>query len=386
MIVHYDCRHFLGYKPCRFRRGCEQCPYYAPFGTRILIIKLAAMGDVLRTTPLLRGLREAYPASHITWLTEAGVIPMLQGMPEIDRLLAYNYESALQLQSEAFDQLYCFDKEPKATGLAMQIRAARKSGFGLGEFGNVISLSRESEYAFELGISDELKFRQNQKTYPELVYECAGLPYPCPQEYLVTDLSAEISEARDRLAGQGVSDEDLKIGLNTGAGEVFATKKWTVAGYAGLAGRLVEELGAKVLLLGGSSEKGRNAEIAASVRHPLLDTGTDNPIRRFSGIVGNCDLVVTGDTLAMHIAIGLRIPVLVILGSTCHQEIELYGRGAKVVSDFDCSPCYLSTCTKDVTCMDAIQADTVFAEAARLIGVFCPGKARPGQRDSGAPS
>jgi heptosyltransferase-2 len=77
--------------------------------------------------------------------------------------------------------------------------------------------------------------------------------------------------------------------------------------------------------------------------------------------------MVTGDTLAMHIAIGLGVPVLVILGSTCHQEIELYGRGAKIISDFDCSPCYLRDCPKEKTCMEAISADQVFAVAANLI-------------------
>ncbi len=78
--------------------------------------------------------------------------------------------------------------------------------------------------------------------------------------------------------------------------------------------------------------------------------------------------MVTGDTLAMHIAIGLKVPVLVILGSTCPQEIELYGRGAKIVSDFECSPCYLSVCPKEVTCMDATSADVVFDAARKLLG------------------
>jgi len=54
------------------------------------------------------------------------------------------------------------------------------------------------------------------------------------------------------------------------------------------------------------------------------------------------------------------VPVVVILGPTCHQEIELYGRGAKIVSDFECSPCYLSICPKDITCMEATPADLVF--------------------------
>src|SRR5512138_2244669 len=131
MIVRYDCRWFLGHKPCRFRRLCDGCPHYAPFGKRILIIKLAAMGDVLRTTPLLRGLRERNPICHITWLTESNVVPILSGIAEIDRLLPYTPDTVLQMEVETFDELYCFDKEPRASALAMKIRAERKVGFGM---------------------------------------------------------------------------------------------------------------------------------------------------------------------------------------------------------------------------------------------------------------
>jgi ADP-heptose:LPS heptosyltransferase len=367
MFVHYDCRHFLGHKPCIFRRPCDGCPEYRPSGIRILIIKLAAMGDVLRTTPLLRGLKRAHPDSHITWLTETKVIPMLKGIPEIDQLLAYDLESILQLQCRSFDQLYCFDKEPKASALAMKITAGWKTGFGLTEYGNVMPLSKQSEYTFELGINDELKFRQNRKPYPELIFECAGLDYPGPQEYVFPDLSGEIEAARRFLEARGAAPGSLKVGLNTGAGDIFATKKWTEEGYVHLANRLVEDCGAQVLLLGGPAEVERNARIRAAARHPLIDTGTSNPVRNFAGIVANCDLMVTGDTLAMHIAIGLHVPVLVILGSTCAHEIELYGRGAKIVSDFECSPCYLSVCPKQVTCMDATPADLVFDTARKLL-------------------
>jgi ADP-heptose:LPS heptosyltransferase len=368
MIVHHDCRYFLGHKPCKFKRPCDGCTEYSPFGTRILIIKLAAMGDVLRTTPLLRGLKRAHPESHITWLTEPKVVPMLKGISEIDRLLAYDAETVLQLEGESFDQLYCFDKEPKASALAMKIRAGWKTGFGMTEYGSVMPLSRESEYTFELGINDELKFRQNRKTYPELIFECAGLDYPAPQEYVFPNLSAEIEAGCQLLAERGVSNADVKVGLNTGAGDIFATKKWTEHGYVELANRLVEKCGAKVILLGGPAEAERNARIAAAARHPLIDAGTANPVRAFAGIVANCDLMVTGDTLAMHIAIGMKVPVLVILGSTCEQEIELYGRGAKIVSDFECSPCYLSVCPKPVTCMDATPVEVVFEKARRLLG------------------
>jgi ADP-heptose:LPS heptosyltransferase len=367
MIAHYDCRHFLGYKPCIFKRECDGCPEYSPYGKRILVIKLAAMGDVLRTTPLLRGLKRAYPDCNITWLTEPNVLPMLQGISEIDRLLAYSSESVLQMEIESFDEVYCFDKEPRATALVMKIHAGRKVGFGMSPFGNVMPLNKESEYAFELGINNPLKFHLNKKTYPELIFECAGLQYPEPQEYIFPDLSAEIEEAGSFLESLGLPPGSPKIGLNTGAGDVFATKKWTEEGYAELANRLIEDFGLNILLLGGPCEVERNARIARLARYPLVNTGNDNSIRRFCGIIGNCDLVVTGDTLAMHLAIGLKVPVLLLLGPTCHQELELYGRGAKVISDIECSPCYLSVCPRKISCMQAIQPEVVFKAASGLI-------------------
>jgi len=366
-MIHHDCRHFLGYKPCRFRCTCEGCSHYSPFGKRILIIKLAALGDVLRTTPLLRGLRANNPDCHITWLTEPNVIPMLQGIGEIDRLLPYAQEAVLQLEMEAFDEVYCFDKEPKATALAMKIPAERKVGFGMNRTGSVIPLNQESDYTYRLGIDDNLKFRINTKTYPELIFECAAIPYTKPQEYLLPDFAGEIEEASAGLLKKGVKPQDLKIGFNTGAGEVFATKKWTEEGYTRLADRMTKELGAKILLLGGPGETDRNRRIAAAVQNPVFDSGNDNPIRKFAGIVGNCSLMITGDTLAMHIAIGLKVPVVVMLGPTCHQEIELYGRGAKMISDFACSPCYRSSCPNQVTCMDAVSVDAVFDCAAKLL-------------------
>ncbi len=367
MIVHHDCRFFLGYKPCIFRRLCESCPHYAPFGSRILIIKLAATGDVLRTTPLLRGLQHAYPDCHITWLTESHAVPLLQGVDLIDRLLPYSCENILQLRHETFDQLYCLDKEPKATALAMEIQAKERSGFGMSRYGNVMPLNAGSQYAFELGIDDELKFRINSKTYPELIFECAGLLYPEPQEYVLPDLTSEITAGREHLQSLGVGPGELKIGLNTGASEAFATKKWTEEGYAELAGLLAGRMQARVLLLGGPAETERNARIASAAAKKPVNAGTHHTIRRFAGIIGNLDLLVTGDTLAMHIAIGLRVPVLVILGATCHREIELYGRGDVIVSDFDCSPCYFSECPKETNCMQAIRASEVYEATARLL-------------------
>ena len=58
--VRIDCRLFRGDIPCSPGAICENCPDYEPMGKKILILKLGAIGDVLRTTPVLPELHNAH--------------------------------------------------------------------------------------------------------------------------------------------------------------------------------------------------------------------------------------------------------------------------------------------------------------------------------------
>ena len=64
-----DCRLFTGYKPCRYKRSCQDCPHYDPVKSRIAILSLEAMGAVLRSTCLLEPIKRKFPNSHISWFT-----------------------------------------------------------------------------------------------------------------------------------------------------------------------------------------------------------------------------------------------------------------------------------------------------------------------------
>jgi ADP-heptose:LPS heptosyltransferase len=127
----------------------------------------------------------------------------------------------------------------------------------------------------------------------------------------------------------------------------------------------------QIILLGGPNEEVRNRKIAELTKAQVINTGCDNSITEFAGIVSCCDLMITGDTLAMHIAIALKVPILLIIGSTSHAEIELYGRGSKIVSSKDCAPCYKKKCMITPTCMEEIDPDYVFE---KLKQIFNSGK------------
>ena len=366
-----DCRYFLGDRPCKFKRTCPGCDQYSPMGRRILIVKLAAIGDVLRTTPLLSGLKRAYPQSHITWIVDKEAFPLLRNIALIDRLLPFDYASLLPLEQETFDLIIGLEKEPRGAALVSKFKGRVKKGFGLGPEGNVLPLQKNSEYAYLLGLDDDLKFFRNKKTYPELIFEVAGLDYR--QDEYSLDLSPEdLAFAAAFAKRKGLKKGERVVGLNTGAGDVFANKAWTIEGYLQLIGRLRKEPRVQLLLLGGPKERERNSQILCRAKGGMIDSGCENTLGQFAALVNLCDVIVTGDTITLHIAIALKKKVVALFGPTCAQEIELYGRGETIISPLSCAPCYRRSCSVVPNCMESIPAE----EVMRKIRALLPGRQR----------
>ncbi len=334
---------------------------------RILIVKLGALGDVLRTTPLLTALKQKYPACRITWVVDGACRDVLEGNAHIAELLTYSPAIVDRLRSEEFDLAINLDKEKEALDSVTAAKAPLKMGFGRSASGELCALDEKSDYAYRLGIDDELKFKKNEKTYQQISFEQLGLRFN-REEYLFEVGAENLEFARKHLTSLGVDLTGKKplIGLNTGSGHRFAGKRLPVQTFADLARRFQKEANAQVLLLGGKDELERNAQIERLAAGAAVATGSHS-IRRFAGIVRCCDLVLTGDTTAMHIAIAMKTPVLTYFGSTCASEIELYGRGKKIVSTLSCAPCYKKICPIDEQCMKDMSVDILFGGAKPLL-------------------
>lgn len=352
---NFDCIKFRGYKPCVAKKLCESCDEYEPWDRKIVIVKLGALGDVMRTTPVLFAFRRKYPRAHITWVTKRNAKDMLEQTPRINRLVFVDDPDnggALRLLAEEFDELHCYDKEDAAIGLATLIKAKKKFGFHLNPQGQMAPLNKGSEYCFDLGLSDDLKFNKNEKTYQEVTYECSDLNVPHPMDPYDFVLKESDREAAKFLikrlrwdTKKGVTRPPV-IGLNTGSGKVFRTKQWLEEYFLDLAKQLKKKHKAKILLLGGEDEDARNKRLASQLKGIAHYPGCGFSIRQFAGLLEQCDAVVTGDTLAMHLTLAVGTPAVVLFGSTCEQEVDLYGLGQKIISKPSCAPCYKNECDK----------------------------------------
>jgi heptosyltransferase-2 len=212
-----------------------------------------------------------------------------------------------------------------------------------------------------MGVSDEAK-KRNTQTYQSIMGDILGLP-PGSLRYVFHLTPDETAQAERQLHSLGVQPGVAVVGLATGAGGRWPLKQWREDGFADLIGRLLATQAGKaqVVLLGGPEEREKNARLKRLLGSSVIDTGSDNPLRRFAGLIGHCDVVVTGDTLAMHLALAQGRRTVVLFGPTSRHEIELFGLGEKVYPAMDCLCCYLTACDKKPNCMDEITTSMVHA-------------------------
>jgi heptosyltransferase-2 len=98
------------------------------------------------------------------------------------------------------------------------------------------------------------------------------------------------------------------------------------------------------------------------------DGGNHNPFGRFAALLERCRVVVTSDSLAVHVAAARRVPAVVLFGPTSLHEIELYGRGSKLAPEgLDCLCCYLPRCDRTPHCQALIAPERVVGEVRRWL-------------------
>ena len=367
--IAFDCKFFLGDRPCTWHKtngALCVCDHYQRVEQRLLIIKLDAMGDVLRTTALLPSLAETHPGAAITWITRGESRPLLERNPYITEIVAYGEDALTQLSVRRFDRVINLDAGKTSAALATIAHAERKDGFLLNAQGCVQPTNEAARRWLQMGVFDDLK-RDNPRTYQHLMLEIIGLK-GAPHRYVFELGEEERRRGRRLLQDLGVDLSRPILGLNTGAGGRWQLKQWRAEGYLELVERLAGvRRGVQFVLLGGPEERERHRRLIASTRVALIDTGCNNSLRDFASMVAECGVVVAGDTLAMHLSLALRRRTVVLFGPTSSAEIEMYGLGEKILPHMDCLCCYKPACNFVPNCMDLITTDAVLAAVERQL-------------------
>ena len=353
MKIKTDCRYFNGDIPCKPHKQsqihCPDCQQYEPMDYRILIIKLGAIGDVIRTTPLLKALKQNHPHAQISWLTYS---PDILPSGWVDNILPVSIESITWLKANTFDWLINLDKEPLAIALAKDLSSEKKSGFIMDALGHCKPMATEAEeHKWLTGLWDDVN-AANTLNYMEEIFNICGLTFQ-DETYIL----------EDKRAGQvqwNLDEDKIKIGLNTGCGGRWTSRLWPETYWIELAKKL-ETDGLQTVLLGGAQEHEKNLRIAKQSGATYLGH-FDLPT--FVNLVAQMDVVVTAVTMAMHLAIGLKRKLVLFNNIFNKHEFHLYNRGVIVEPEMECN-CYFSpTCPNN--CMTTLSVNTVYKSILNL--------------------
>lgn len=302
---------------------------------RILVLKLGALGDVVRTSYILPGLHDRFgPGTHVTWITAPAALPILRFNPYVSELISIDRcVNPEVMGAEPFEWVLSFDDEIESCGIATQVSAKRISGAFVAS--GEIRYTDDTREWFDMGLisrfgktkADELKIA-NTHSHDAIHARMLGIHIAKPVFF-----NNPQSEA---IAGTMLQSLPRKIvGLNLSAGRRWPSKSLRLDEAI----RLIDQLsasGATCLLLGGK-EDAPYLEAITSQRE--IQVIRDLSLEEFSGVIRGLDLLITSDTLALHLAIAQAVPSLSYYAPTSAAEINTFGTGTKIAS---LSPDYCS--------------------------------------------
>jgi ADP-heptose:LPS heptosyltransferase len=270
----------------------------------------------------------------------------------------------VNLSVEEFDVVINLDSSPISSALASFSKGKAKFGFGMNSLGKVFTFNKEAEEWFIMGSFDSVK-KENKKTYQQIIHEICKLPNE-KGEIILTLNERDINFKKQFIKNNKLENEKLIIGINAGASDRWQFKKWRLDGYKELIKKLSGSYDCKILLYGGADEVEINNELKKNNKN-VIDTGSNNTIRQFIALMDIPGILITGDTLALHVATGLKKKVVCLFGPTSYNEIEDYGRITKIIPDMECLVCYKNKCDFNPNCMDLISVDMVYNAIEKVI-------------------
>lgn len=357
-----DCRHYKGDRPCLWNKKeqaeCPSCTHYDQVKHQVLIIKLDAMGDVLRSTVILPKLKEKHPESKITWLTRKASAPLMAGNPYIDDIWILDEPESTALRTARdWDIVINLDNSPVSSSLASTTKANTYIGFTQSRSGVITPTNQAAATWLTMACFDRLK-KSNTLSYQEHMYSICGFVPPIEKPVLLVP-EAKKKWAYSLLNKSGAADHVL-IGINTGAGGRWPLKMMSEKALTGVIQLLINKTDWHLVLLGGPAEQERNDRLTASLDSPrIIHVGCDHAAGDFAALVGQCNAMLCGDTLALHIATALSIPTVALFCPTSIAEIYDYNGMIKKIQPqkCDCICGYNRDCPTQKDCINDLSPE-----------------------------
>jgi lipopolysaccharide heptosyltransferase II len=311
---------------------------------RILVITLSNIGDIILTTPVIKTLEKEFPKTRIDVMVGPGGREIFEKDPRIFKVIIYDKHLPItekrRLQIKLKKLHYDLVVDIRNTVFPILIAPKYRTAT-IQRFPNSI-LHRSKRHLHRL--------------------KSLGIENPEESSYI--HITKEDDEYVDKLLkDSGIVDPIIVI--NPGAKSHL--KRWTTAGFAEVADRLITECSAGVVFVGLKEDAEIVKEIIAKMKnipHNLVDRTN---IRQLAGLIKRSRVLITNDSAPLHIGCAVGAKVVALFGPTDPRKYGPTGEFDVVIKEkLSCAPCEKAECIRNYECMRLISPDAVF-DAAKMM-------------------
>lgn len=326
---------------------------------RILIVKLAALGDVIMASTLVPAIRARRPDAEITWLTSEGIAPLVRLFDGVHRVLTVN-EQALFTRGKV-----------SAVGAIAGAWRHTGRGYDLALIGHTDA--RYSTLAWASGVRETRRFADSRSPRPGVWHGA---------EYLrLLDIDAAVSpvyatlRTGDLPVAPAVPGNGALVLVAPGGGRNVLRddplRRWPISEWIDVVRALVAR-GYCVAAIGSAGDR---AEGAACATAGATDFTGRTSLLELTALVRSASAVVTHDSGTLHLALLLNRPTVALFGPTVAKERIANGAPAIVLTaaaGLPCAPCYdgsgyaecaRNLCLSRVTAAKVVQAVEIQLDA-----------------------
>jgi heptosyltransferase-2 len=284
---------------------------------KILIFHTAFIGDIILALPLAQILHAHDPSRRISFVATPVASEVLRNHPALDEIILYDKKGVdrgpggllrlvRRLRRKNFDLVIVPHRSLRSALIPWLAGIPRRIGFTTSAapvlFTDRVLYRRDrNEIGRDLDLLTPLGIIPPSDELPRL--------YPNEADRKIVQAMLDRREA-------GSARFDVSRLIAVAPGSVWNTKRWPMESYRQLCGKLMGD-GLSVVLVGGP----KDAELCKKIAEGMDDGGLLNAAGQFSllqsaEMIRCCSAVVSNDSAPMHLAVGVRTPVVAIFGAT----------------------------------------------------------------------
>jgi lipopolysaccharide heptosyltransferase II len=313
---------------------------------KVLVIKIAAIGDFLMATPALRALKLDPGVDSVTVLAGASIAAVVQGNPYLDKV--YYLDDALifkggfwarlrevlkiswRLRREKFDLGFNFQRDWRFNIILFLAGCKKRIGFARGRKSLLLSTGVIVE-----GVKHHVFHYCDLLKGSGIFCLDFKLEFPLAENVLiaVTNKFLDPEKLNDYIV--------LAPGGAANVKEEMDSRRWGAENYATLAGLLINA-GRKVVLLGSGRDQ-KIADLIKLAQPEVIDFCGQTNLAEAAALLKKARLVVCNDSGLMHLAAAIGGRIIAIFGPTHPDEKKPLAAGNIAVwkgEPLACSPCY----------------------------------------------